>query len=99
LGTCSAGGAPCAFDRILATSLGSYAVDIIVKGKTNRYVVWKDGKAMDVPLNAVAGKTRGLKLDGMMVQTARTSASASATERRHGHARGRVQRNAIAARP
>jgi ATP-dependent phosphofructokinase / diphosphate-dependent phosphofructokinase len=71
LGHVQRGGAPCAFDRILASSLGAYAVDLVVKGKTNRYVVWKDGKATDVPLNAVAGKTRGLKLDGIMVQTAR----------------------------
>jgi 6-phosphofructokinase 1 len=71
LGHVQRGGSPCAFDRILATSLGSYAVDIIVKGKTNRYVVWKEGKAADVPLDAVAGKTRKLKPDNMLVQTAR----------------------------
>jgi len=71
LGHVQRGGSPCAFDRILASSLGSYAVDLIAAGQTNRYVVWKDGRATDVPLEAVAGKTRGLRLDGMMVQTAR----------------------------
>lgn len=71
LGHVQRGGAPCAFDRILATSLGTYAVDLVVQGKTNRYVVWQSGKAKDVPLEAVAGKTRGLKIDGQLVQTAR----------------------------
>jgi 6-phosphofructokinase len=71
LGHVQRGGSPCAFDRILATSLGSYAVDLILKGKTHRYVIWKDGKASDVSLDAVAGKTRGLKPEGMLVQTAR----------------------------
>lgn len=71
LGHVQRGGSPCAFDRILASSLGSYAVDLIMEGKTDRYVVWKDGKATDVALADVAGKTRGLKMDGMLVQTAR----------------------------
>lgn len=71
LGHVQRGGSPCAFDRILASSLGSYAVDLIMQGKTDRYVVWQDGKATDVALSDVAGKTRGLKTDGMLVQTAR----------------------------
>jgi 6-phosphofructokinase 1 len=71
LGHVQRGGSPCAFDRILASSLGGYAVDLVVAGRTNRYVVWKDGKATDVALDEVAGKTRGLKPDGVLVGTAR----------------------------
>lgn len=71
LGHVQRGGAPCAFDRILATSLGTHAVDILVQGKTDRFVVWQGGKVTDVALDAVAGKTRGLKLDGQMVHAAR----------------------------
>ncbi len=71
LGHVQRGGAPCAFDRILASSLGSYAVDLIMQGKTDRYVVWQEGRTTDVALAEVAGKTRGLKTDGMLVQTAR----------------------------
>ena len=33
LGHVQRGGSPCAFDRILASSLGAYAVDLVVKGK------------------------------------------------------------------
>jgi ATP-dependent phosphofructokinase / diphosphate-dependent phosphofructokinase len=71
LGHVQRGGSPCAFDRILASSLGAYAVDLLVEGKANRYVVWRDGKATDVALDEVAGKTRGLKPDGTLVTTAR----------------------------
>ena len=71
LGHVQRGGSPCAFDRILASSLGAYAVDLVVEGKTNRYVVWRDGKATDVALDEVAGKTRGLEPDGTLVTTAR----------------------------
>jgi 6-phosphofructokinase 1 len=71
LGHVQRGGAPCAFDRILASSLGSYAVDLIVAGQTDRVVVSRQGKITDVPLDAVAGKTRGLKPDNTLVLTAR----------------------------
>jgi 6-phosphofructokinase len=71
LGHVQRGGSPCAFDRILASSLGAYAVDLVVAGRTNRYVVWRDGQPADVELEKVAGKTRGLKPDGVLVVTAR----------------------------
>jgi 6-phosphofructokinase 1 len=59
-----------AFDRILASALGSYAVDLLAHGKTNRIVVQVKGKTSDVPLSAVAGKTRALKPDNSLMQTA-----------------------------
>lgn len=71
LGHVQRGGAPNAFDRILASSLGAHAVDLVASGKTNRIVVWDKGKIVDVPLAEVAGRTRALKLDGTLVHTAR----------------------------
>lgn len=71
LGHVQRGGAPNAFDRILASSLAAHAVDIVVEGKTNRVVVSERGKIIDVPLDHVAGKTRALKLDGTLITTAR----------------------------
>jgi 6-phosphofructokinase 1 len=71
LGHVQRGGAPNAFDRILASSLAAHAVDIVVEGKTNRVVVSERGKIIDVPLDQVAGKTRALKLDGTLITTAR----------------------------
>ncbi|MCU0839132.1 MAG: ATP-dependent 6-phosphofructokinase [Rhodospirillales bacterium] len=71
LGHVQRGGAPCAFDRILASALGSHAVDLVVHGKTNRVVIQQKGKTTDVPLSAVAGKTRALKEDNSLMQVAR----------------------------
>lgn len=71
LGHVQRGGSPNAFDRILASSLGARAVDLLCEGKTNRVVVSERGKIIDVPLDEVAGKTRELKLDGTLITTAR----------------------------
>ena len=71
VGHAQRGGAPCAFDRILASSLGAYAVDLVAAGRTNRFVVWRNGRPTDVALEKVAGKTRGLKPDGVLITTAR----------------------------
>ncbi|MCP5364389.1 MAG: ATP-dependent 6-phosphofructokinase [Hyphomicrobiales bacterium] len=71
LGHVQRGGTPNSFDRILASQLGAYAVDLVAEGKTDRVVVWEAGKIMDVPLDEVAGQTRELKLNGTLVQSAR----------------------------
>jgi 6-phosphofructokinase 1 len=71
LGHVQRGGAPNSFDRILASSLGTHAVDLAVQGITDRVVVSEQGKITDVPLDQVAGQTRELKLDGTLVSTAR----------------------------
>lgn len=71
LGHVQRGGSPNSFDRILASSLGAYAVDLVANGKTDRVVVWENGKITDVALSEVAGTTRALKLDGTLVCTAR----------------------------
>jgi 6-phosphofructokinase 1 len=73
LGHVQRGGAPNAFDRILASALGTAAVDCVVAGKTNRVVVWESGRIIDVPLDQVAGKTRTLlDTDGStLIDTAR----------------------------
>jgi 6-phosphofructokinase 1 len=71
LGHVQRGGSPNAFDRILATSFGAHAVDLIAQGKTNRVVVSQKGKIADVPLEQVAGTTRPLKEDNTLIRTAR----------------------------
>lgn len=71
LGHVQRGGSPNAFDRILASSLGTHAADLAARGVSDRVVIWDRGKIVDVPLESVAGQTRALKLDGTLVQTAR----------------------------
>lgn len=71
LGHVQRGGEPNAFDRILASSLGARAVDLVVEGHTNRVVVWERNGVVDVPLNDVAGQTRALSMDNTLINTAR----------------------------
>lgn len=44
LGYIQRGGSPSAFDRILASVMGAMAVELILKGQTNRALSFKDGK-------------------------------------------------------
>lgn len=50
LGHLQRGGSPTARDRVYASIMGAYAVDIIDQGKKNRLVGYKDGKVYDVDI-------------------------------------------------
>lgn len=71
LGHVQRGGSPTPFDRIIASSLGAHAVDLLAQGKTDRVAVWRNGEAADVDLSEVAGKTRALTPDHTLIKTAR----------------------------
>ena len=47
LGYLQRGGSPTARDRAMASLMGSYAVQILLEGKSNRVVAYKDGKLVD----------------------------------------------------
>lgn len=47
LGYMQRGGSPTAKDRVYASIMGSYAADILLEGKTNRVVGYKEGKFLD----------------------------------------------------
>ena len=47
LGYLQRGGSPKARDRVMASIMGAYAVDILMQGKKNRVVAWRDGKYVD----------------------------------------------------
>ncbi|MDP4110260.1 MAG: 6-phosphofructokinase [Bacillota bacterium] len=47
LGHVQRGGSPTARDRVAATMMGSYAVELLKSGSTNRVVCMKDGKICD----------------------------------------------------
>ena len=51
LGYMQRGGAPTARDRMQASVMGAYAVDILCEGKSNRVVGEKDGKLMDIDID------------------------------------------------
>lgn len=51
LGYMQRGGAPTCKDRMYASVMGAYAVDLICEGKTNRVVAYKDGRFTDYDIN------------------------------------------------
>lgn len=51
LGHLQRGGSPTAVDRLHASMMGAYAVDLLAEGKSNRVVAYKDGKYVDFDIN------------------------------------------------
>ena len=65
------GGSPCAYDRVFATRLGTYAAELIAKEKYGVSVALKGDKIIANPLEDVAGKTKYVPLDHQLIETAR----------------------------
>ncbi|MGV3631846.1 MAG: 6-phosphofructokinase [Bacteroidota bacterium] len=64
LGHLQRGGAPSAFDRILATKMGIYAVDLLVSGKTGLMVASKGDILYTIPIEeGIKYKNAPLSLD------------------------------------
>ncbi len=53
LGHIQRSGIPTSVDRLLATSFGSKAVDLIADGENNQLIIWKNGRVRSVPLTEV----------------------------------------------
>jgi 6-phosphofructokinase 1 len=63
LGHLQRGGSPTVFDRVLATRMGVYAVELIKQGKFGRMVALQGDKIGDVPLEEVANKRKEVDKD------------------------------------
>ncbi len=71
LGHIQRGGAPSAFDRLLATEFGKAAVDLVAQQQHDRMVAWQCGKVTSVSLgDVIAKKTVLVNPNGSLVQTA-----------------------------
>ena len=53
LGHVQRGGIPAPFDRLLATSFGVSAVDLLARGANARLVAWQGGTVVNVPISDV----------------------------------------------
>jgi 6-phosphofructokinase 1 len=71
LGHLQRGGAPTAFDRVLATRLGGKAVELLRRGVFGKMVANHPPDIVPVPLADVAGRTRTVPLDYDLIGTAR----------------------------
>jgi 6-phosphofructokinase 1 len=72
LGYLQRGGSPTAFDRILATSLGTKAVELIQKGRFGYMVAVKQNKIVEASLERVAKGPRTVPLNHPLIQSARS---------------------------
>ncbi|HLD95584.1 MAG TPA: ATP-dependent 6-phosphofructokinase [Alphaproteobacteria bacterium] len=70
LGHVQRGGEPCASDRILASSFGVAAVDLVQEKKYNRMVAWKNCQVVDVPIEEAIAANQAVDLQGSAVRTA-----------------------------
>ena len=72
LGHVQRGGMPSAFDRILASSFGRVAVDLLAAGKSGRVVVWRAGDVESVPISELCAHCpRLVDPQGSFLATAR----------------------------
>lgn len=70
MGHLQRGGSPTAFDRLLATQLGSKAVDLIVSKAFGNMVAMQSSKLVKVPLKDVAKGHRSVPPDHPLIKTA-----------------------------
>jgi phosphofructokinase-like protein len=70
LGHVQRGGSPCAFDRVLGTRLGSFAVQAAADGKFGTMVALHTPDIALVPLAELAGKVRSVPLVSQLIQCA-----------------------------
>lgn len=71
LGHLQRGGAPTAFDRVLATRFGGKAVELLMRGVFGRMVANNPPDIVPIPLSDVVGKTKTVPLDSDLLKTAR----------------------------
>jgi len=71
LGYVQRGGIPTASDRVLATSLGTAAADLLAKGEYGRMVALHGNEITSVDLSVPQGKVKNVPVDHFMIDTAR----------------------------
>lgn len=60
LGHMQRGGSPTCKDRVYASMMGAYAVDLLAEGKSNRVVGYKDGEYTDFDINEALEMKKGI---------------------------------------
>ncbi len=72
LGHIQRGGAPVAFDRVLAMQFGHRAIQMVAMYEWNNLVVMQNGETTMVPIDAVANKQRTVPIEHPLIATARS---------------------------
>jgi 6-phosphofructokinase 1 len=71
LGHLQRGGAPTAYDRLLATRFAVEAMDLVANERFDRMVAFSEGEMTSVSIDTVIGKQRLVPLDSQIVEAAR----------------------------
>ncbi len=71
LGHVQRGGTPSTMDRLLATQLGTAAADAVAQGRSGSMIASRNGQAVEVPLEEVAGRRKVVPLDHPWIESAR----------------------------
>jgi len=71
LGHVQRGSPPTYRDRLLATAFGVKAVDLIVEGKFDRMVAWKNREVVDIAIEEAIAAYHAVDTDDTLVHTAR----------------------------
>jgi len=71
LGYVQRGGTPTPTDRVLATRVGTYAAELLAKGKTGVLVGFRNDECVPVPLAECADKRKLVPLDHPLIKSAR----------------------------
>jgi 6-phosphofructokinase 1 len=72
LGHLQRGGSPLAYDRVLATRFGSFAVELLQRGEHGVMTALRSPDLIAVPLDRVVGRTRSVPPDSDVIRTARS---------------------------
>src|SRR5262249_5151667 len=72
LGHVQRGGAPCAFDRELATRFGVKAVELIAEGKFGHVAAMENGRIVAKPIDKAIKKMKLIDPAGELVRTAKS---------------------------
>lgn len=70
LGHVQRGGSPSAYDRLIATNVGSYAASLVAQKRYGRIVTIHNSKLSSVPLESVAHKVRTVDKESMTLVSA-----------------------------
>jgi len=71
LGHVQRGGMPVSRDRLMASTFGVHAVDLVAGGRYDRMVAWQNRQVVDVPMDEAIAQFQDVERDSSMVRTAR----------------------------
>ncbi len=72
LGHVQRGARPNALDRLIASSFGVSAVDLIAQGKFDRMVAWQHRQVVDIPIQDAIDHYQAVSMNDVLIKTAKS---------------------------